>query len=149
MQKKILFLAALILTAGWVGAQKPYTWSFVAKKAADKTYEIHCRVEINPPWHTYSQFTPEGGPVPTKFEFSKNPLYTLAGPVKELGKLQTRHEEVFAVDVKYFDGKVDFVQRVKLKGNAKTNFSGSVEFMVCNDVQCLPPTTEKFTLALN
>jgi len=53
------------------------------------------------------------------------------------------------VDVKYFSGKVDFVQLVKVKGNAKTNVTGSVEFMVCNDKQCLPPATEKFSIALN
>jgi thiol:disulfide interchange protein DsbD len=34
---------------------------------------------------------------------------------------------------------VDFVQQIKLKGNAKTNLAGKVEFMVCNDKQCLPP----------
>jgi thiol:disulfide interchange protein DsbD len=56
---------------------------------------------------------------------------------------------VFGVDVKYFSGKVDFVQLVKLKSKAKTNFTGSVEFMVCNDQQCLPPATQKFSIALN
>jgi hypothetical protein len=61
----------------------------------------------------------------------------------------TKHETVFGVDVKYFDGKVDFVQKVKLKGTAKTNFTGSVTFMVCNDEQCLPAATQKFSLYLN
>ena len=36
---------------------------------------------------------------------------------------------------------VDFVQTVKLKGNIKTSVAGSVEFMVCNDSRCLPPST--------
>jgi thiol:disulfide interchange protein DsbD len=76
-------------------------------------------------------------------------LYTLEGKVKEDGKLLKKHEAVFGVDVKYFNGKVDFVQLVKLKENAKTNFSGEVEFMVCNDQQCLPPATEKFSIPLN
>jgi hypothetical protein len=147
--KKNLILAFGLLAFGCLDAQSPYAWSFSAKKTAEKTYEIHCRVEVNPPWHTYSQFTPDGGPLPTKFEFSKNPLYSLEGKVKENGKMITRHEEVFGVDVKYFDGKVDFVQTIKLRTNAKTNVSGSVEFMVCNDEQCLPPTTRKFTIALN
>ena len=65
------------------------------------------------------------------------------------GKMITKHETVFDVDVKYFDGEVDFVQKVKMKGTAKTNITGSVTFMVCNDEQCLPPTTQKFSLALN
>jgi len=73
----------------------------------------------------------------------------LDGNVKENGKLIKKYETVFGVDVKYFSEKVDFVQVVKLKTKTKTNFSGSVEFMVCNDQQCLPPATQKFSIALN
>ena len=149
MQKGFLALIILLTVCCRLGAQTPCSWSFTAKKTADKTYEIHCMAMIESPWHIYSQFTPAGGPLPTKFSFVKNPLFSLQGAVKEVGKLNTRHEEVFGVDVKYFDGMVEFVQIVKIKGSAKTNFSGSVEFMVCNDQQCLPPTTQKFSLTLN
>ena len=149
MLKRIIALACILFFAFASDAQKPYKWTFTTKKLADKTYEVHCTVDVNHPWHTYSQFTPDGGPIPTKFTFGKNPLFTLEGKVKENGKLLVKHEEVFGVDVKYFDGTVDFVQVVKMRGNAKTNVSGSVEFMVCNDQQCLPPSTEKFSLAIN
>jgi hypothetical protein len=127
----------------------PYNWTYSAKKISDNVYELHFHMDINNPWHTYSQFTADGGPVATKFSFTKNPLYTLDGNVKENGKLIKKYETVFGVDVKYFSDQVDFVQVVKLKTKAKTNFSGSVEFMVCNDQQCLPPTTQKFSIALN
>lgn len=153
MKKLLLFFVALA-TVTLVSAQtttrlKPYSWSYAAKKTATGTYEVHFMVDVNNPWHTYSQFTPDGGPVPTKFSFTKNPLYTLVGKVKENGDLKKKHEDVFGVDVEYFNGKVDFVQVVKVKGNAKTNFSGSVEFMVCNDKQCLAPATENFSIALD
>jgi hypothetical protein len=148
--KKYCFLIFFIFLQGdFVQAQTPYTWTFKATKVADRTYDIHSIADVQAPWHTYSQFTPDGGPLPTKFSFSRNPLYTLDGIVKENGNLVIRHEEVFGVDVKYFEGKVDFVQRVKIKGSAKTNFTGTVEFMVCNEQQCLPPATQKFTVALN
>src|ERR1700676_1678704 len=149
MQRGFLIFMLFLSGLGPATAQTPYTWSFTAKKVADKTYEIHCLADVQAPWHTYSQFTPDGGPLPTKFIFSKNPLYSLDGDMKENGKMIIKHEDVFGVDVKYFEGKVDFVQLIKLKGKAKTNFSGSVEFMVCNDEQCLPPTTRKFTVVLN
>jgi len=148
MKRTLLFsLAVLLFCSAW--AQNPYTWSYSAKKISDNTYELHFLVEVKNPWHTYSQFTPDGGPVPTKFEFAKNPLFTLEGKVKENGNLVKKHEAVFGVDVNYFNGKVDFVQLVKIKSKTKTNFSGSVEFMVCNDEQCLPPATQKFSIALN
>ena len=151
--KRILILAFVLSAAfasrAQVQATTPYNWTYSAKKLSDNVYELHFLVDIKSPWHTYSQFTPDGGPVPTKFTFARNPLYTLDGKVKENGKLEKKHEAVFGVDVKYFDGKVDFVQVVKLKTKAKTNFSGSVEFMVCNDQQCLPPATQHFSIALN
>ncbi len=148
--KRILTLILPIFVTFATQAQgTPYSWTYSAKKISDNVYELHFHVDLNSPWHTYSQFTPDGGPVPTKFSFAKNPLYTLDGKVKENGKLVQKHEAVFGVDVKYFSGKVDFVQVVKLKTKAKTNFSGSVEFMVCNDQQCLPPATQHFSIALN
>ena len=149
MKKQYLIFFSFLMGISAVYAQKPYEWTFSAKKMPDKKFEVHCTIDLKPPWHVYSQFTPEGGPLPTKFEFVKNPLYSLSGFAKENGKLITRHETVFDVDVKYFDGKVDFVQVVKIKGTAKTNINGSVTFMVCNDEQCLPPTTQKFSLAFN
>ncbi len=145
----LFFALFLFFTAVAQPHPAPYTWTYSAKKIAGNTYELHFTVNVNSPWHTYSQFTPDGGPIPTSFSFTKNPLYTIDGKVKENGKLLNKHEAVFGVDVKYFNGKVDFVQLVKVKGNARTNFSGSVEFMVCNDQQCLPPTTEKFSIPLN
>ena len=71
------------------------------------------------------------------------------GPVKEEGAMIQKHEEVFDVDVKSFSNKVDFVQVIKLKAAVKTSVSGTIEFMVCTDEQCLPPTTVPFTVAIN
>jgi hypothetical protein len=148
--KRILTLALAFFLVYTSQAQGiPYSWTYSSKKISDNVYELHFHVDINSPWHTYSQFTPDGGPVATKFSFAKNPLYSLDGNVKENGKLIKKYETVFGVDVKYFSEKVDFVQVVTLKSKAKTNFSGSVEFMVCNDQQCLPPSTQKFSIALN
>jgi thiol:disulfide interchange protein DsbD len=70
------------------------------------------------------------------------------GNPKEMGNMVTRHEEVFGVDTKFFADKVEFVQTVKVKGKAKTNVNGQLQFMVCNDQQCLPPSTINFSVVL-
>jgi thiol:disulfide interchange protein DsbD len=149
MSKLILFFSLLFLSiTGYTQVQKPVTWSFSSKKINATTYDVHLTATINSGWHTYSQTTPEGGPVPTAITFTKNPLLTLQGAAKEVGKLEQKHEAIFGVDVKQFSNKVDFVQTVKLKGGAKTSVAGTIEYMVCNDKQCLPPATQKFTIAL-
>ena len=57
-------------------------------------------------------------------------------------------DNVFGIDVKYFNDRVEFIQTVKLKGNVKTNIGGTVEYMVCDDSQCLPPTKKTFDIKL-
>lgn len=146
MQTKIL--AIFLLCSLFASAQNPVDWKFSAKKIKDKTFEVHLKASIASPWHIYSQTTPKGGPVPTKILFTKNPLLTIDGNAKEDGKIKTKYEDVFGVDVKYFDGSVDFVQVVKLKSNVKTNVTGSLEYMVCNDQQCLPPKIVGFNVVL-
>ena len=148
--KKIATAAFLLLFSNMLFAQiqNPVSWIATSKKINDKTYEIHLTANIKKGWHIYSQSTPEGGPIPTNVSFTKNPLLTLEGKTKELGKLEQRHEELFGVDVKQFSNKIDFVQVVKLKAPVKTSVDVAVEFMVCDDKQCLPPATKKFTVAL-
>lgn len=124
----------------------PVQWTFTAKKIDATTYEIHLNAAIRGKWHLYSQSTPDGGPVATTIEFTKNPLLILQGKPKEVGKLHQKHEPLFGVDVKQYGGKVDFVQTVKLKSPVK--IAGTIEFMVCDDTQCLPPATQKFSKPL-
>src|SRR5215204_2743623 len=149
MRKFILFFIFL-LTAGSVFSQikNPVKWSFASKKISDNTFEVNLTATVHPSWHIYSQSTPEGGPVATTVSFTKNPLVTLDGTVKEIGKLEQKHEELFGVNVKQFSDKVVFVQTVKLKAKAKTSVNGTIEFMTCNNRECLPPATQKFSVVL-
>lgn len=140
-----LFLSILLSAQ----VQGPVDWTFSAKKINATTYEIYLTANLEPGWHVYSQSTPDGGPIPTTISFSKNPLVSLNGKAKELGKLEQRFEELFGVDVKQFSDKVSFVQTIQVKGKVKTSISGNVEFMTCNDRECMPPTTQKFFIALN
>ncbi|MCW3094252.1 MAG: sugar transporter [Ferruginibacter sp.] len=147
--KRITFALVLVLFFAAANAQQKISWSYAAKKLADNKYEIH--ITANPPsgWHIYSQLTPDGGPIPTTFKFNNNALLALQGKVGEKGKVITYFDKNFKVNVKYFEGKADFVQVVMLKGKIKTNVSGEVESMICNDRVCMPPTTEKFSISLN
>lgn len=147
--KKIVFAITMVFFFGAVSAQQKISWTYSAKKLANNKYEIH--IVATPPkgWHIYSQLTPDGGPVPTTFKFNNNALLSLQGKVAEKGKVITYFDENFKVNVKYFEGKADFVQILTVKGPIKTNLSGEVESMICNDKTCMPPTTEKFNVALN
>ena len=145
---KYLFILPALMVFISLQAQDPVKWSFSAKKIADKTYELHMTASVEAPWSIYSQQTPDGGPLPTTFSFSKNPLVSMVGNVKEMGSIKKKFEEVFEVDVLYYKDKVDFVQTVKLKNNIKTNITGTLEYMACNDEQCLPPREVPFSVSI-
>lgn len=147
--KKLYLSLVLALATVTLFAQsnKAVNWTFEAKKIADNSYEVHMVASVSGNYHIYAQNAGEG-PVSTSFDFIKNPLLTLDGKVKEQGQLKKIHEEAFGSDVKYYEKKVEFVQVVKVKGKAKTNLAGKVEFMVCNDKECLPPSTVNFKVAI-
>jgi thiol:disulfide interchange protein DsbD len=102
---------------------------------------------IEPGWHLYAQEAGEG-PVPTSFKFSKNPLVVTTGRVKEDGKLHKAFDKNFDSELKYYENQVNFVQTVTVKGKAATKVKGSVEFMVCDDHQCLPPKEIEFAIGV-
>lgn len=146
--KNITVLLIACIATSFATAQDVVKWTWSAKKLAPQSYELSFSAKVEKPWHIYSQSTPDGGPLPTVFAFNKNPLITFNGKVKESGKLLQKHEEVFGVDVKYFAGNVVFTQLVKLKSKVKTTISGSIEFMACNEEQCLPPKEVPFKINL-
>ncbi|MDE1192830.1 MAG: protein-disulfide reductase DsbD family protein [Arachidicoccus sp.] len=148
MKKLISVLACTIFATLAFAQENPVSWATKAVKQADNSYKVIITATFSSPWHIYSQTTPDGGPVATKFTFTKNPLVTLVGKTEEKGNLLTTHDKNFGVDVKYYANKVDFIQIVKVRGKVKTNVSGTVNYMVCNDHECMPPVDKSFSVAL-
>ncbi len=146
---KYLLLGLFAISSFVLQAQSDVVqWTFESKKVGDKKYEVRLIAEMKDPWHIYSTSTPDGGPVPTTINFSKNPLTVIDGKIKEVGKLETKFEKVFDIDTRFYNKRVEFVQVVNLRGNAKTNLTGTVEYMACTDKECLPPREVPFTIAL-
>ena len=148
MKKLLLFLLTATISFGLSAQiQNPVKWEFTSKKIADKTYEVHFTARIDKGWHLYAQDTGEG-PVPTSFTFARNPIVNNDGKTKEIGSLLKEYDNNFGSVLKFYADKVEFVQVVELKANAKTSVNGEVEFMVCNDEKCLPPRKIPFSIKL-
>ena len=140
MNKTVLLIASLLAgTFAMAQSSRQVSWTYSAKKIADKTYEVHMIATIGGDFHLYAQDAGGDGPIPTTFTFTRSPLFVLDGNVKEKGQLVKKFETAWNHDVRYYEKTVEFVQVVKLKSNVKTSLAGKVEFMVCNDHECLPP----------
>jgi hypothetical protein len=148
--KKIVALFAVVCIALSAAAQiqDPVDWSYSVKKVSADTYTFTAIANIEGDWHIYSQTTGKGGPVPTKINFNKNPLVTIVGATKEIGKVKQVYDALFKTNVRFIGETATYTQTVKVRGGVKTNISGSVEYMVCDDRQCLPPSKKTFDLKL-
>jgi thiol:disulfide interchange protein DsbD len=147
--KKTLFIYFFLLIAIFTFGQNPVSWAFSAKKINEKVYEVHLTATIQAGWHLYSQKQPDDAiALPTKFTFNNNPLLAFGGKVKEVGKLEKFKDDKLDISAYQYSKSVNFVQLVKLKGNAKTNITGKLQYQTCNDEKCLPPKTVNFSLAL-
>ncbi|MBU3820561.1 thioredoxin family protein [Flavobacteriaceae bacterium XHP0103] len=119
----------------------PVDWSTSVEKISDTEYDLVVTATIEPGWHLYSQNVPEDGPIPTTFTFETSEAFMLIDKTKE----DEGHEiddPVFMMRIKYFEDKAVFKQRVSFKNSPET-VKGTVEFMVCDDSRCLPPTEKE------
>lgn len=148
MNKFTLLALCLLFTATVFAQEEKVNWKFESKKLSGNKYEIKLTAFILHPWHIYSTTQAEGGPTPTKITFTKNPLVNLEGGIKEIGTMEKKYEEVFEIDTKFFNDKVEFVQVVNVKGSAKTNLTGTIEYMTCTNQECIPAREVPFTIAL-
>lgn len=150
MKKFFITIAAVFFLFSALDAQvqDPVKWSYAAAKKSGNEYTVTISAALEPGWHIYSINTPNGGPVATTFNFKRNPLVTIEGKTEENGKLSTIYDDVFGVDVKYYSETVTFVQPLKLKSPVKTNLSGTIKYMLCNDKMCLPPKTIPFNIQI-
>lgn len=123
---------------------KPVKWSYAAKKTSKTEATLYLKATIEDGWHLYSQNMADGGPVKTSFTFAPAKTYTSVGKTIE-PKAITQFEKSFDMNVSYFEKSVVFQQKVKLNG-ANAIVKGTVEYMVCDDSQCLPPETVEFSI---
>jgi len=150
--KQTIVFSVLLMASAAGRAQRdlhPIAWQYSARKVADKTYEVHLTAWLQDGWHAYSQKQPEDAVArPTDIKFKPNPLVGLMGKIKEIGEMEKWKDETTGIQANQYANKVDFVQIVKVKGEAKTSVSGSLTYQVCTNEMCLPPQTDNFIVKL-
>lgn len=146
MKKITLILSLVFFSAMGVFAQleNPVTWSYAAKKISKTEAVVYLKATIDDSWHIYSLNLKPGGPNKTMFTFAPSKDFSLLGKTTE-PKPISKYEKVFKMDVTYFENQVVFQQKIKLN-KATTLVKGKVEFMVCNETSCLPPSEVTFSI---
>ena len=112
----------------------PVKWTSKIEKTSDTEYLLTFNGIIEPEWHMYSQFTPEGG---------VNPLEVLMnngeGNFEPIGKAtesktRTEFNEVFEIDETFFENIVQLQQKIKINNKEKNLIQIELSYQVCKKV---------------
>ncbi len=139
MKKLIFIIVLLAFSIGNSQVLDPVTWTTSVEKLSDTEYVLVSKASIEKGWHLYSQTVPEDGPIPTTFIYDDSEgTFKIAGNTSEEAG-HTVDDPVFKMKIKFFENTATFKQKVKVE-DGLIAINGFVEFMVCDDTRCLPPT---------
>jgi len=145
MKYTYLLFLAMFASISLCAQEDPVNWSYFSEKTGTDEYTITYSADVKPGWYIYSQHTDPGGPIPTAFYVTDETI-ELVGDAAEEGKKKEGMDDLFGVNVIKFSGLVLFRQKIKAK--AGTNVAGYLEFMACDNEQCLPPKEVEFDIVL-
>jgi thiol:disulfide interchange protein DsbD len=144
----MIILAFLFPAVGTHKTIAPVHWEFSAKKIGHFTYEIFVTAIIEKPWHIYSQYLDEDNPLQTSIHFMENPKVILNGKPFEDGIIEEKYDDAYMVNLRYYTGKVSFVQKVFTKTKKPVSVSGYVTYLANTANQQLVTAEEVFEIVL-
>ncbi len=114
------------------------SWSYKVNEAGDNTYEIVFTAQIEDTWHMYDLGPYDDmGPNPTAIVISEIEGAQLEGEAYELTEPIEIYEDIFGMEIGYYEHEASFAQKVKVTAPT-AKLTGYMEWMVCNDVGCSP-----------
>ena len=148
--KKSFLLSCLWMLLGLTNVfaqiQDPVQFKAEWKNISDTEAQIVFTGVIDAGWHVYSTDLPEGGPISATFNIDKMEGIELVGKLTPEGKVIEAFDKIFEMQLRYFEGKATFVQKVKITGPTYL-IEGYLEYGSCNDENCLPPTEVSFSFS--
>ncbi len=113
------------------------TWSFEVTDVGPFEKDLHLKANIAPGWHIYSQFLPEGGPIPTRIQYEDGKTIRPVAQARETGEQIKYYDELFEMEITWYAKEVIFSQRISPRQPVST-IRGQLTYMVCNSNQCIP-----------
>ena len=149
--KKLLGLAVVILSSINICLAQfvePVSWSSSDSKKGD-ILTLTFKAAIDKGWHMYGLDKYEDGPQNTEFTFESLEGAQLVGtPYLVSGKEIKLMDDVFEMELSYFEDAASFAQKLKITGE-KYKVAGYVTYMSCSDGSCTPPTSYEFSFEGN
>lgn len=146
--KKLLFILIAFFAFAYGDAQilDPAKWTTKIEKKSETNYILTFDVIIENDWHLYSQFTPDGGPLPLEISFkNQKGNFNLVGKAKE-SKTRTAFNDIFEVNETFFEKKGQIQQEITITNPKLTEIKVDFNYQVCKEV-CIN-IEKNFTFAI-
>ena len=145
--KKVLSFMLLLMIAWAAEAQilTPVKWEIKLEDSDSSVKTLLFSAKLDNGWHLYDMNLPEGGPISTSFNYETlKGAKTIGSPVPSK-KATTVYDEQFEMNLSWYAHEVSFTQKLEITNPKAFKVEGYVEFMACNDENCLPPDKESFS----
>ncbi len=140
----LMALSALALTGVVAQMVEPVHFTTRMEKTSDPAVaDIIFEAGIDPGWHVYSTGLGDDGPISAQLFVNALSGAELDGELAARGSEINKMDKLFGMVLRYFEGSVTFVQRVKFTGGDYA-IDVSLEYGACDDKSCLPPTRVDF-----
>jgi thiol:disulfide interchange protein len=142
----VILLVFLAFAKGNTQVLDPVKWTTSIEKKSETNYILTFNGVIEKEWHLYSQFTPDGGPLPLEIIFKdQKGNFNLVGKAKE-GKTATVFNDIFGVNETFFHDKAQIQQEITLVNPKTTSIQAELNYQVCKEV-CIN-LEKKFTFKI-
>ena len=143
--KRVLVVLQLLIVVLFAQAQmmNPVKFSSSLKTNGSAEAEIIFSGKIQPGWHVYSTGLGADGPISATFNAVKMDGVETVGKLQPRGHEISKFDNLFGMKLRYFEGSVTFVQKVKFT-KPNYNIEAYVEYGACSDQNCLPPSEANF-----
>lgn len=138
---RVLVLSALFFLAQFSvfsqDDQNPVVWEKEVRQLSDTEYELIITGKIHDGWHVYSQYTADGGSLPSQFTYDGvGAVHELIGKTEESETIK-EYSDVFEVEETFFKEEVVFTQKIKLLNPDVKQIKVNLFYQVCKEV-CIP-----------
>ncbi len=138
--KQIIIYIVLLFNTLCIFSQDdddPVLWSHEIDKISDTEYDLIIKGSIFEGWHVYSQFTAEGGSLPSEFIYKRaGEDYELVGITEESETIK-EYSDIFEVEETFFKQNLVFTQKIRLLKPEVRQIEVNLFYQVCKEV-CIP-----------
>lgn len=136
MKKYFALIALIFGIFGNAQILNPVQWKTKVVQKSATEFELIMDATIENEWHMFSQYTPDGGSLPTVFNYkNQKGNYQLVGKTTE-SKYKKVYNDIFEVDEYMFENAAQFKQTVKITNANLKEIKVYVEYQACKE-QCI------------